>query len=367
MSERFATSWRCSLASTLVWLGVAASYFPLTDSAKAEMLGDQSSSIARPRCVTCHEDVTRSFRSAPMHHAMEPEGLNPQLNSHADLRTKVGAYTYRVQTKGGLSTYSVSDGNKTITLPIHWIFGERSQTWLLQKDGSYYESMVSYFDRDHQLATTPGDQDIEPKSIEQAIGRKLSVWETRNCFVCHASGVEPGERLIPGKTRPGLSCSRCHAGALQHRADAARGRFDSIPKSLNSLNAEQVSHFCGQCHRTFDTVMLYRWHGPGFVRFQPYRLELSKCFIGNDPRISCLACHDPHQPVNRTASFYDAKCMACHSESQAAKLEAGAKVCTKARSNCTSCHMPKVEIAGKHAEFTDHFIRVTHPGEAYPE
>jgi hypothetical protein len=29
--------------------------------------------------------------------------------------------------------------------------------------------------------------------------------------------------------------------------------------------------------------------------------------------------------------------------------------------------MPKVELPGGHAQFTDHFIRVVHAGEAYPD
>jgi Cytochrome c554 and c-prime len=302
-----------------------------------------------------------------MHHAMEPEGANPQLNAHPDLRAQIGRYTYHVETKDGHSTYSVSDGTGTIALPIRWIFGERSQTWLLEKDGQYYESLVSYFDRDQQLATTPGDQSIEPQSLAEAVGRELPVWETRDCFTCHASNVGGDEKLVPSRMKPGLTCERCHAGALQHRADAARGDFKIIPKPLARLNAEQISDLCGQCHRTFDTVMLNRAHNIGFVRFQPYRLELSKCFIGNDPRISCIACHDPHQAVNGTVSFYDAKCLACHRAAQKSAAKAGVKVCPAAKSNCISCHMPKVEIAGKHAQFTDHYIRITHPGEEFPE
>jgi len=29
--------------------------------------------------------------------------------------------------------------------------------------------------------------------------------------------------------------------------------------------------------------------------------------------------------------------------------------------------MPKTEIAGNHAQFTDHFIRLVKPGEDYPQ
>jgi hypothetical protein len=108
-------------------------------------------------------------------------------------------------------------------------------------------------------------------------------------------------------------------------------------------------------------------HGPAFVRFQPYRLENSRCFIGNDARISCIACHNPHQPLNQNIAYYDSKCLACHADNKAASAGVAAKTCPVAKSNCTSCHMPKVELPGGHAQFTDHFIRVVHAGEAYPD
>lgn len=317
-----------------------------------------------PTCASCHSGVTNSFRTAPMRHAMEPDGSNPLLAAHPDLTVKLGAYTYTVQTRSGHSTYSVTDGKDTLTVPIHWIFGQHTQTWVLEKDGHFFESLVSYFPRDNTLATTPGDQRITPRTIEEAMGRRLPVWETRACFDCHATGV--GKKLDVAKITPGLQCEHCHAGSQQHMADAARDNFKTLPPSLKHLDAEQISDFCGRCHRTFDTVMRNRWHGPAFVRFQPYRMALSKCFIGNDPRISCIACHNPHQSLNQSVAYYDSKCLACHSDTKTANA-VSAKSCPVAKSNCTSCHMPKVELPGGHAQFTDHFIRVVKPEESYPE
>ena len=324
-------------------------------------------SEAAATCATCHTGVTTSYAIAPMRHAMEPQGSDPALAAHPDLSTQIGSYTYKIRTKDGQSTYSVSDGTDTLTLPIHWIFGQHSQTWVLEKDGHYYESLVSYFPRANGLALTPGDQKITPHNLTEAMGRQLPIWETRTCFNCHGSGVVEGEKLSPAKITPGLNCERCHAGAQQHMADAAQDNFKTLPKSLKRLDAEQISDFCGQCHRTFDTVLRNKWHGPAFVRIQPYRLELSKCFIGNDPRISCLACHNPHQPLNHNVASYDSKCLACHSDAKPAAATSAVKMCPVAKSNCTSCHMPKVELPGGNAQFTDHYIRVVHAGEAYPE
>ena len=109
------------------------------------------------------------------------------------------------------------------------------------------------------------------------------------------------------------------------------------------------------------------------VRFQPYRLALSRCYDQGDPRISCLACHNPHKNDQPDPAFFDAKCLACHPSSVEKKPPAAspsrtriAHACRVGKQLCVSCHMPKYEIPGSHFRFTDHDIRVVREGESYP-
>jgi hypothetical protein len=328
-------------------------------------------------CATCHAGVSASYAHAPMRHALENPGANPVLDTHPKLTVQMGAYTYTVQTKDGQSTYTVSDGTDSMTLPIRWDFGQQSQTWVLEKDGNLYEGLVSYFHRDQALATTPGDGRITPHNLTEAMGRKLNAWEVNQCFNCHATNALDGVRLKLNTLTPGLDCERCHVGVEQHMADAIHDNFTTVPKKLKTMDAQDAANFCGQCHRTWDTVVRNGWKGVVDVRFQPYRLENSKCFTGNDRRISCLACHDPHQPVNHNDAVYDSKCLACHGETKASKVAPAAvataaasptaKTCPVAKANCVSCHMQKVELPGGHAVFTDHMIRIVKAGEPYPD
>ena len=369
MSAKSAASWPASLRAIAAFglvaslLGVVAAIFS-TASAFATQEPRKDSS---PTCATCHAGVVRSYKAAPMRHAMEPDGANAELIAHPDLTAAIGGFTYHVVTRNGRSAYSVTDGSGTISAPIHWIFGQKTQTWILERDGHFYESLVSYYPRDNVLDTTPDDATLKPATLLEALGRRVSADEVRTCFECHSSGLVPGEKLVPSATIPGIACERCHEGAQQHMADAALDNFRTLPKPLKRLDAQQISQFCGRCHRSFENVIRDRLHGNGTVRFQPYRLELSKCFIGNDPRISCLACHNPHQAADRVASHYDAKCLACHSSAREHPTAQQAKTCPVSKSNCTTCHMPKVEIAGNHAQFTDHYIRIVRPGESYPQ
>jgi hypothetical protein len=164
---------------------------------------------------------------------------------------------------------------------------------------------------------------------------------------------------------PGVQCEHCHKDAPTHLAAMlVNGYEPDTPKSSpapSALPAEQVSNFCGQCHRTWAEIAAQGKPSIANIRFQPYRLTGSKCYDPDDARISCLACHDPHHEINAVSTDYDARCQACH-----AGGKPGAKACPVAKSKCSTCHMPKLELPGAHHKFTDHRIRIVKANEPYP-
>jgi hypothetical protein len=322
-------------------------------------------------CATCHAAEAASEPRTPMGKAMELPGADPELAAHPKLTFHVGAFTYTVETRDGGSTYSVTDGVDTITLPIQWHFGEGAQTWVLIRGDRYYESLVSYYPTIQGLDITTGDEQLKPSTLEEAIGRELSSTDVKACFGCHSTDAVSDGKLTLDTMKPGVTCEHCHVGSQSHLfAEAMFGGADisSAPPALGRLNSEDISNFCGQCHRTWETVVRSGWHGVLNVRFQPYRLANSRCFDGTDPRISCLACHDPHQTVVRDEASYDPKCLACHGSSLGASpgAHAGAKSCPVAKSNCASCHMPSVPLIRGRMVFHDHEIRIVRAGEPYP-
>jgi hypothetical protein len=323
-------------------------------------------------CVSCHRAQSESQPRTPMGRALELSGANPTLKENPKLAVRKGPYTYTVETHGDESTYSVTDGTRTISLPIHWNFGEGAQTWVLEHDGHRYESTVSYYPAISGLDFTTGDEDLKPRNLDDAIGREITIRETKVCFGCHATNAVTNGELTFQTLRPGVTCEHCHSGSDVHLTDSLGGDFTSAPPDLRKVSSEDISNFCGQCHRTWETVVRNHWRGELTVRFQPYRLANSKCFDGADPRISCIACHDPHVDVVRQDASYDDKCLACHSSSSAknsaiaAKPLAQAKTCPVAKSDCVSCHMPKVKLPNGHLTFTDHEIRVVKAGEPFP-
>jgi Cytochrome c554 and c-prime len=326
-------------------------------------------------CVTCHSTRSQTQPRTPMGRALALPDTNPVLKENPKLTVRKGPYTYTIETKGNESTYSVSDGARTISVPIHWNFGAGAQTWVLERNGRQYESAVSFYPSIPGLDYTTGDEDLKPRNLEEAIGREIELRETKVCFGCHASNAVTNGKMTYETLRPGVTCEHCHAGTTTHLSDSLNGDFDTAPPDLRKKSSEDISNFCGQCHRTWETVVRNHWRGELTVRFQPYRLANSKCFDGSDPRISCIACHDPHQDVVRQDSSYDPQCLACHSSGStppaasvqsATKTPARAKICPTAKADCVSCHMPKVKLPNEHMTFTDHQIRIVKAGEPFP-
>lgn len=317
------------------------------------------------RCALCHADKARSFHSNSMSRALEPIDNCEILKQNPRLEWSDGKYSYLIARKDNGYLYRVSSGTESEETRLLYAFGQgkAGQTYVFQADGQYYESRVSYYKRLKGLALTVGAMNVKPSTIRQALGRIMSPGEARDCFGCHTTGARHGNELQLANYENGVQCEDCHGPGAAHADSMAAGKPGPI-RGLRGLSAEETSDVCGSCHRTWETVMLMRVHGVNNVRFQPYRLTNSKCFLSGDPKIACTACHDPHSALEKDAKFYDAKCTACH---DGQKTVAHAKTCPVGKEACVSCHMPRYEVPGSNHAFADHWIRVARRGEAYPD
>jgi hypothetical protein len=296
------------------------------------------------------------------------------LKTHPRLTFRNGAYTYQITREGSRSVYPVGDGSRTISEPILYCFGQGAagQTYIFQHDGLFYESRVSYFASLQNLDITIEHPRAPPASLEDALGRPVSEEAARGCFTCHTTGAAGGTRLQTERVTAGVSCEACHGPGEKHLAAVRSKDFKRLqiynPSELDTFELSQ--EFCGSCHQSFDTVMsLAGQGGAANIRFQPYRIFNSRAHLINDRRLSCVACHNPHQQLERDASFYDAKCLACHlsTAKEVKTRERSAAACPVSTKGCVTCHMPKVELPAMHYQFTDHWIRIVKAGEPAPK
>ena len=314
-------------------------------------------------CAECHAKVAARFRQTPMAKALEPVAQSEILHGHPSLTFQQGDFQWKIVRDGDRSFMTVTGKGETITTPLLWAFGlgQAGQTYVFERDGAFYESRVSFYNALSALDVTMGAQQSLPKNIEDAAGRRMDSTGARDCFGCHSTGAVSAGRLRLESIAPGVGCESCHLSTTQHVAGVRAGNPAAAKMAkLAGRPAEEMSELCGRCHRTWSQIALSGPRGVLNVRFQPYRLTNSKCYDTADPRISCTACHDPHGPLETSATHYDAACSACHSAAR------HTKTCSVATTNCVTCHMPKIELPGAHARFTDHQIRIARAGEAYP-
>jgi Cytochrome c554 and c-prime len=326
-------------------------------------------------CQECHSEIAASQQTTPMYHASvrAPQSQILKLNEHLEFQQ--AGYRYSLSRGVSEVAYSVNDGSNAMTGLVAWAFGagEIGQTYLLEQQGLYTEGRLSYYRALGGLDITIGQPADAPLETVKALGQRLNHDATRHCFSCHTTASVTSSIFEPEMATSGLSCEACHGPGGAHVAAARAQRYEQAAASIvnpGHLSPSDSVDFCGACHRTWsDVAMLMPKNAGTFnVRFQPYRLEKSRCW-GNsgDVRIACIACHDPHQPLVRASASYDSKCLACHLSPRHARMpKAVAPACKVSTSNCVSCHMPKYEVPQAHASFTDHFIRVVHAGEGFP-
>jgi hypothetical protein len=386
--------------------------------------------VGAAECAKCHTQIASTQAMTPMAQAAAPAANSEILRSHRDLTEQRAEYHYELSTSPQAVNFSVSDGAQSLSAPIAWAFGlgHKGQTYIYERDGGFYESHLSFYKSLQALDLTTGHDASDPDDIKSAMGRWLDGDEARRCFGCHTTASNVGGHFDASHLTPGVQCESCHGPGAGHVAAMKAGKIEVgraaifNPKKLDPVASVD---FCGACHRTWADVVLgeQKLRSVMNVRFQPYRLEDSKCWRNSqgDARLACVACHNPHEQLNQDAWSYDAKCLTCHSagshtadghpsgghalafrraedpsttflaaadhdlEFVGARLQpallpvnsaatppdksrenAAPKICPQAKSNCITCHMPQVEVPSVHATFFDHRIRVVRPNAPYP-
>lgn len=341
--------------------------------------GTRKNYVGPATCARCHASIAATQATTPMARTFGVAAAAPNLHAHPHLSFQSGIYLYQINTSAAGPIYSVTDGTKTLSAPLRWAFGtpEVGQSYLfLKDDGKIYEARATYFTSLKNLDFTPARALAHPKDLEEAMGRPLGSGELTQCFSCHTTAATIGGKFDPARLIPGVSCEACHGPGVAHVAAMQAYRQGKAPLRMGTiLNPARLSptdsiDFCGACHSTWWDLKLSGVHGPSTTRSPPYRLETSKCWRSKpDVRLTCMACHDPHVPLQTSAASYDRNCLSCHVTSADAPRTAShpGAACPVAKQNCTSCHMPKVYVPEMHGYFTDHRIRIAQANAPFPE
>jgi hypothetical protein len=334
----------------------------------------RSEYVGKGECAKCHSLIAASQLVTEMAHA-STRPVDPSfLDGQRALGFRQAPYVYEIVRNGDVVLESVGDGHSSISRPLLFAFGEGivGHTYLYQLDGNLFENRLSYYSALKGLDLTTGHLPSAPPGLEQALGRPLGPKEAQGCFGCHTTASTTSNRFGPNESLEGVTCEACHGPGSRHVQAMKAGQIERGRKSiLNPARLEAASSvdFCGACHRTLGDVIVMGARGVATVRFQPFRLEESRCWSRANGQLTCVTCHNPHGPLVHDIAAYDEICLRCHSKGSSGSAKKGhpALLCSVGKLDCVNCHMPKIEIPGMHYAFTDHRIRITSTGVPYPD
>jgi tetratricopeptide (TPR) repeat protein len=321
------------------------------------------------RCVGCHralhQAVLGSRHSRTFYRAKELEELPLPPEPVADPDDpKVKHSIARVDGKLEATTTIGSDVYKVL---VEYAVGttDRYLTPLgRDEQGQSRALRLSY----HRAADgsgwgpTAGDRG-HTGTVEEVRGQRIDErGGVPRCLYCHTTDSRAArDGRPPLAADQGIGCERCHGPGGNHLAAVAAKLPDLAIASPARATPAQVNHLCNQCHILGELEPSTSREDPEWVRSQGASMPWSRCYTETAGALSCVTCHDPHRNAEKAPGHYEAKCLGCHTATAGAADASSFRrvVCSvNAKSDCISCHMPKVPFPILHTSLTDHYIRV---------
>ena len=327
--------------------------------------------VGNETCAKCHASIYESYTRTAMANASGPATENLIVG---ELLHQPSAVNYRIYSEEGKVWLAFErPGDPSVSGKRQLLYyigqGRRGRTYLFSVDGFVFESPVNWYADRHMWDMAPayGGTREMPLNLPALV----------SCLECHVSGIQPpiygteNRYNIPLFAYSGVSCERCHGPGAAH---VNGGGAIVNPTKLPAARRDAV---CMQCHLEGNAAIeragkhLYEYRPSDnlsdYIRYyiladskgtglratsQFEALSQSVCQKKSGDAMSCTSCHDPHVQVKteERASFYRAKCLACHGKPFGARHHSD-------RPDCTSCHMPaslSTDVA--HTEVTDHRI-----------
>ncbi len=369
------------------------------------VLAQSTTGYANPRtCAGCHDSIAQQYALTGMAQSFGAVRANAGSGQLTDVtyRHAASAETISVVTKDGISRMERHqtgfDGKiaNAFSATIDYWFGSGNHArsyFSRTKSNELIELPLTWYsEKGGYWAMSPGYD----SPSHAGFSRKA----TYRCMFCHnaypemaagADRMDNGTKFSASLPQ-GIDCQRCHGPGQSHVNAAIAGRPADELKSLivnpARLPLARRDEVCFPCHLEPTSMSLPSYlpvygrgvfsYVPGqplgqYIRYfdhaqgtghddkfefsgQPYRLRKSKCFTASGGNLTCITCHDPHQPDKaQSIARANAACVNCHSDRMAALKRDQAH---PSSGECVSCHMPERRPSDSiHVTVTDHYIQ----------
>jgi predicted CXXCH cytochrome family protein len=295
---------------------------------------------------------------------------------------------YRIGSGNHARSYiSRTKAGELIEIPITW-YAENGGYWAMspgydRPDHAGFSRRIGYrcMSCHNGYIQTPSQSD----AVEESARFPDRLPEGIDCQRCHGPGAAhleaarqgaPVERVRGAIINPKRlphdrqmeACMQCHLETTSLKLPAAlprygRGAFSYLPgESLG----DYILHFDRatgsvqyRARKQAGDAIPDQSEGEDRIEFvsAAYRLRQSACYLKSRGSLTCVSCHNPHEPSSTSAALrrYTEACQSCH---QTAVQKLVQERRHPVSQDCASCHMPKRRPSDAiHTSVTDHFIR----------
>ncbi|HLJ98133.1 MAG TPA: tetratricopeptide repeat protein [Gemmataceae bacterium] len=351
-------------------------------------------------CALCHAGLAESFHRHPMGRSLAPisdAGSVERYDQAARNPFEKDGFQFLIERQEGHVFHrEFCQNSQGLPVPlqsveVHYAIGSgaRGRSYLINRDGYVFQSLLSWYTQPGAWDLTPGFQ--VPEQFERPA--------EPSCLFCHANQVEPITNTINRYRQPlfrgyAIGCERCHGpGELHVQAQQAGNAAANTIVNPGRLSPALRDAVCQQCHLQGESRILRRGrqqfdYRPGlplnlfwsvFVRSSDLadsesagshteQVYVSRCFQQSQGRLGCISCHDPHvlPESDHRAEHYRRRCLTCH-EKQGCTQVVSLRSATVPADNCVQCHMARTGSRIVHRAVTDHRIRRKPDADGRPQ
>jgi Tetratricopeptide repeat/Cytochrome c554 and c-prime len=351
--------------------------------------------IGSQRCAECHAEQFESWRQTS--HSLALSELNlaqepPDVTFDHALSNRRFRVVRREGTMFHEESFITHDGEEVPvhSFPVAFVVGSgnHSKSYLIERDGFYVESPITWYSRTNSWGISPGYDLPAHNSFERVVNF--------DCMNCHSGKVE--QLQSPFRlhfTEMAVSCERCHGPGELHAKlhETARAATDAADLTIVNpahLDRELSESICSDCHLSGDA-----WGPVPGRREEDYRPGLRLVDFRHEYRFAeragaeqgmkvtghvdqmreslcwkmsesftCTTCHDPHRPLQESEKleWYRRVCSDCHS----CRVEETVRKERVADDSCITCHMPRTATDIPHFTFTHHRVGIFNEPPAAP-